>query len=117
MGGVTIKVESSLLKVTFTGEGSVVTPWTVSPGLRNLATLKVVNPLFDTVTSVSLVAMDEVREAVLSVEVPLPLEAEADVVLIDKPVRDEAEFVDDNVTLRLDAELGLCDDPEIELEV
>lgn len=52
----------------------------------------------------------------LSVEVPLPLENEDDVVLISKLDPDEAVFVDDNGTLRLDAECGLCEDIEIELE-
>lgn len=101
LGGVTVKDESSLLKVTFTGEASVVSPWTVSPGVTNLATLKVVDRSFDTVTSVCIVAIDEVKEAVLSVDVPrmLLLEYKNDVVLIDRLVPVEAEIVDDKDTL------------------
>lgn len=118
LGGVTVKDESSLLKVTFTGEESVVSPWTVSPGVTNLAMLKVVDRPFDTVTSVCIEAIDEVDEAALTVDVPLLLllKYENDVVLIVRLVPVEAEIVDDKDTLGPDTEYVLVEDPEIELE-
>lgn len=79
----------------------------MSPGLTNLATLKVVDRSFDTVTSVCIVAIDEVVEAVLIADVPLLLlllKYEDDLVLMDKLVPVEAEIVDDKDTLGLETE-------------
>lgn len=89
----------------------------MSPGLTNLATRKVVDRSFDTLTSVCIVAIDEVEEAVLSVvDFTLLLEYEKDVVLVDQLVPAEAKLVDDNDIPRLGTGYELVEDKETEFE-